>query len=208
MRALQSSGRRWRVALSIRASRSGSRRSVSPAIAIASAWSGGDRSRASDRGVVQRLTLAKDGIEHSQSGLARAQTLNAWHRCPHHHLGAMKRPKHLTPRPTSVRLRRCRNLNLSTADHPPVRKRGSTQRAMATGKRRESRSIFSLPSSPGGRLSSVLQQLVDRPRPPTIHPPLRRSACRCRVSRAIRWSTGAVKAPSATVRRSIISSRT
>ena len=78
-RLAESSGSRWRVALSISASRSGRRRSVSPAIAKASARS---RRRQVARGgqrAFERLAAAKHRIEHLQRRAARADAFSAWH---------------------------------------------------------------------------------------------------------------------------------
>ena len=135
--------------------------------------------RGSGRGAVQRLPLRRTASSIRRAALRAPGPSTLGIGGPHHHLGAMKRPKHLTLRSTSVRLRRCRNLNLSSPNPLPVRKRGSTQLAMATGKRRKSRSIFSLPRRRAAWTEQCVQQLVDSgPRPPTIHSLLRRSACR------------------------------
>src|SRR5205814_7996945 len=92
-----SSGRRCRVALSIKASRSGSRRRVSPAIANASARSGGDKFRATERApssVWPRRSTASSICSAAWRAPAPS-TLGIGG--PDHHLEIMKRPKHLKP---------------------------------------------------------------------------------------------------------------
>ena len=80
IRALLSSGSRCRVALSIRASRSGSRRSTSPAMAIASPWSAGFRpvdACAAASSVCPRRSTASSICSAARRA---GEAFNAWHK--------------------------------------------------------------------------------------------------------------------------------
>ena len=166
MRALLSSGSRCRVALSISASRSGRRRSVSPAMATGQRGVGRRQAFARLRGRVQRLAAAQHGIEHLQRGAPRRQAFNAWHRpLLTHHLRGMKRPKHLKAPAYLSHVAARAQAGAGRGRPPPdgEEEQGSIPRATATGRRRASRSISSAPPGRGGRASSSCKHLRRRP---------------------------------------------
>ena len=211
----QSSGRRCRVALSINASRSGRRRSVSPAMARAQRVVGRRQVRApAVARRFERQALAKHRIEHPQRGAARADARQRLASAVLHCviLASMKRPKHLDAadasqpvaaraRAASRRARRAAARAKREAARPdPLRRLGEE------GHRRR---FLDAPRSLRARRPR--QQPPERPRRPTparraARRPQRRSACRRRSPRRARASTGAVNAPSATVLRSASSS--
>ena len=154
IRALLSSGRRWRVALSISASRSGSRRSASPAIATAKRLIGRRESARCLGGGIERLAAAKHGVEHLQRGSARARPSTLGIGRPDDHLGPMKRPKHLEAARLFVQVAAGARAEPGARRPPAGRRKGSIRRATATGKRRASRSISRCTSARGGRASN------------------------------------------------------
>ena len=114
----------------------------------------------------------------------------------------------------------CEAARLSVARARRCRSRARPSQARRAAARR----ARSRPATATGRMKGICLGLLDAlrpaaaataagrpPRPPTPPPPAarrprRRSACRRRAASAARFSTGAVKAPSATVRRSASSS--